>query len=251
MSREKETVTLKSYNSQYILNINTNSFDKAIENLQRKFGKDKLLSNLTINKINASELDVVEIERIKNYLKEKFNVDYKEKKLRRTTKKSSNNQVSIDMENENLKNDLSSQSKNNKLQEINDVKVNFITDEKVEAKIDIIEKENEYKTKIIKNNLRSGSSINYDGNILVIGDVNPGAELIATGNIIVMGVLRGLASAGAKGDKKVMVIASRILATQLRIAEFIAVPPKNDEKNNFGLQIAIINENKVEIQQIK
>jgi len=102
---------------------------------------------------------------------------------------------------------------------------------------------------IIKNNLRSGVSVNYDGNILVIGDVNAGAELVATGNIIVIGVLRGFANAGVKGDRSAMVISNKINATQLRIGQLIAIPPKDDDKKTTGVQIASIQNNKIEIQQ--
>ena len=84
----------------------------------------------------------------------------------------------------------------------------------------------------------------------MIGDINAGAELVATGNIIVIGILRGFANAGAKGDKEAMVIAKKINATQLRIAEFIAVPPKDDKKETTGMQMAVIGKNGIVIKEI-
>ena len=70
--------------------------------------------------------------------------------------------------------------------------------------------------------LRGGQALHHDGNIVVVGDVNPGTELVASGDIIVFGRLLGVAHAGAKGDAAARVYALRLDATQLRIATFIA-----------------------------
>jgi septum site-determining protein MinC len=59
------------------------------------------------------------------------------------------------------------------------------------------------------------------GNIVLIGDVNPGAELIASGDIVIVGALRGTAHAGAQGDREARVIALEFAPTQLRIANVI------------------------------
>lgn len=74
-------------------------------------------------------------------------------------------------------------------------------------------------TILIRRTLRSGQSVHYDGNVVVLGDVNPGAEIIASGNIIVMGALRGVAHAGAAGNDQAVVTAFRLQPTQLRIAD--------------------------------
>jgi septum site-determining protein MinC len=70
--------------------------------------------------------------------------------------------------------------------------------------------------------LRGGQTLHHCGNIVVIGDVNPGAELIATGDIVVFGRLGGVAHAGAQGDEKARIYAVDLAATQLRIATYIA-----------------------------
>ncbi|HEV3154793.1 MAG TPA: septum site-determining protein MinC [Candidatus Baltobacteraceae bacterium] len=70
--------------------------------------------------------------------------------------------------------------------------------------------------------LRGGQSLHNVGNIVVVGDVNPGAELVATGDILVFGALRGVAHAGAQGDITARVHALELAATQLRIAAYIA-----------------------------
>lgn len=70
--------------------------------------------------------------------------------------------------------------------------------------------------------LRGGQALQHLGNIIVIGDVNPGAELVASGDIVVFGALRGVAHAGAQGDASARVHAIELAPTQLRIATFIA-----------------------------
>lgn len=70
--------------------------------------------------------------------------------------------------------------------------------------------------------LRGGQSLHHVGNIVVVGDVNPGTELIATGDVVVFGRLLGVAHAGAQGDANARVYALHLDATQLRIATCIA-----------------------------
>ncbi|MEO6835198.1 MAG: septum site-determining protein MinC [Candidatus Tumulicola sp.] len=75
--------------------------------------------------------------------------------------------------------------------------------------------------------LRGGQALHYDGNVVLVGDVNPGAELIATGDVLVFGRLAGVAHAGAQGDERARVYALDLDATQLRIATFIAADGEN------------------------
>jgi len=78
---------------------------------------------------------------------------------------------------------------------------------------------------LLKETLRSGRSVYHEGHVVVIGDVNPGAEIIAGGDVIVWGRLRGLVHAGALGDAQAVICALDLNPTQLRIANQIAVPP--------------------------
>jgi len=87
---------------------------------------------------------------------------------------------------------------------------------------------------LIRRTLRSGQSLRHPGHVVVIGDVNPGAEVIAGGNVVVWGKLRGLAHAGAMGDDEAIVCALELTPTQLRIGSYIAVSP--DEKTGKDMQ---------------
>jgi septum site-determining protein MinC len=75
---------------------------------------------------------------------------------------------------------------------------------------------------VIKRTVRSGQVIKHAGTIVILGDVNPGAELIAEGNVIVWGKLRGVVHAGASGDANATVGALSLAPTQLRIGTLIA-----------------------------
>lgn len=83
------------------------------------------------------------------------------------------------------------------------------------------------KSIVYKNSLRSGQFLHYDGNVILIGDVNSGAEIIATGNIFVMGKVKGMLHAGANGNKNCIITALNIFATQIRIADIISCIPED------------------------
>ena len=83
---------------------------------------------------------------------------------------------------------------------------------------------------VVHRTVRSGQIIRHSGSIVVIGDVNPGAEIVAGGDIVVWGRLRGLVHAGASGEQDAMVGALLLAPTQLRIADLIARPPDVSER---------------------
>jgi septum site-determining protein MinC len=88
--------------------------------------------------------------------------------------------------------------------------------------------------------LRSGTRIEFAGHVVVLGDVNPGAEILAEGNVIIWGRLRGTVHAGSKGNREAVVCALDFSPMQLRIADeaSAAMNPKSSSKP----QIARINE---------
>ncbi|HAX71384.1 MAG TPA: septum site-determining protein MinC [Anaerolineae bacterium] len=87
--------------------------------------------------------------------------------------------------------------------------------------------------------IRSGTRIEYPGHIVVFGDVNPGAEVVAEGNVIVWGKVRGMIHAGSKGDRSAFICALDLSANQLRIADEVSamLKPHKDPKP----EIASIN----------
>ena len=90
--------------------------------------------------------------------------------------------------------------------------------------------EYDHNAKFVMGALRSGNSVHFGGSVIINGDVNPGAEVIAEGNIIVLGSLLGLAHAGCKGDSNAFIMALMMRPTQLRIADIITRMPETIEK---------------------
>ncbi|HYF79406.1 MAG TPA: septum site-determining protein MinC [Symbiobacteriaceae bacterium] len=82
---------------------------------------------------------------------------------------------------------------------------------------------------VVTRTLRSGQSVRHQGDVIVLGDVNPGAEVVATGHIVVMGALRGVAHAGSAGNAAAIVAATKLRPTQLRIANVIGRAPDEEE----------------------
>ena len=85
------------------------------------------------------------------------------------------------------------------------------------------------ETTFHRGSLRSGQKIEVEGSIVVIGDVNAGAEVIAADNIAVIGNLRGLAHAGAKGNKDAVIAASTLDVVQIRISNIVKEIDREEE----------------------
>lgn len=94
--------------------------------------------------------------------------------------------------------------------------------QELEAKLQLTEK---LPTLYIQRTMRSGQTLTADGNIVIVGDVNPGSEIKAVGDITVWGVLGGIAHAGIEGNQFAKIRALKMNAIQLRIAEVFARRP--------------------------
>lgn len=101
--------------------------------------------------------------------------------------------------------------------------------------------------------LRSGQAIQYAGSVVLIGDVNPGAEIIAEGNIIVMGSIKGLVHAGCSGNTECYVFALNMQPTQLRISDVITyIPPEmaKKDRNKINPVLAYVQDGQIYIEPI-
>jgi len=98
---------------------------------------------------------------------------------------------------------------------------------------------------VVRRTLRSGQSLRYPGHVVVIGDVNPGAEIVAGGDIVVWGRVRGLVHAGALGDEEAVICALDLAPTQLRIAGCIARSPEGRRRTPTP-EMASVREGRIE-----
>ena len=106
----------------------------------------------------------------------------------------------------------------------------------------------EESTLYLRRTLRSGQRVDYQGNVVIMGDVNAGAMVTCTGDIIVLGSLRGLAHAGAAGNEQAIVMAFRLEPTQLRIAHHISRAPDEAGPRPDGPEIARVKNDMILIE---
>lgn len=139
-----------------------------------------------------------------------------------------NSYTAIDSEESNITTE-EFQDFNKELEKANEIEGDDIED--IDYNLDDLRKSlretEKLPTLYIQRTLRSGQSITSEGNIVIIGDANPGSEIIAKGDITVWGILGGIAHAGAAGNQYAKIRALKMNAIQLRIADTFARRPDN------------------------
>jgi septum site-determining protein MinC len=98
----------------------------------------------------------------------------------------------------------------------------------------------------LQQTIRSGVQIVHNGTIVVLGDVNPGGELLAQGDILVWGSLRGTAHAGTRGNEKALIMALNLAPMQIRIAKYVARAPEDGPAPGQA-EVAYISEGNIRI----
>lgn len=91
----------------------------------------------------------------------------------------------------------------------------------------------EGRTKFIKKPIRSGQRIEYNGNLVIIGDVNAGSEIYAWGNIVVLGRIRGQVHAGTNGNHKAIIAGFSLEPELLQIGDLITISPDDGDKPKY------------------
>ena len=102
----------------------------------------------------------------------------------------------------------------------------------------------------LKQTLRSGQAVSHKGHLVIIGDVNAGAEVVAEGDITIWGCLRGVAHAGLGGNTQAEIRALKLQPIQIRIADSIARspdPPKAGQSTGWGPESARLVDGKIRI----
>ena len=101
---------------------------------------------------------------------------------------------------------------------------------------------------IVRATLRSGQLIQYIGDVVVIGDVNPGAHIKAAGSVIVMGTVRGIIQAGANGDYGAFIVAYKMQPSQLRIGDIITRSPDGMGSKSDNPEIALVKQGMIVVE---
>lgn len=102
-----------------------------------------------------------------------------------------------------------------------------------------------------KGTLRSGTVVEFETSVIIMGDVNNGARVVSKGNIIILGALKGTACAGATGNTNAFVVALDMSPLQIRIADIIARSPDNPQKEEVKeAKIAFLEEGNIYIEPL-
>ena len=103
----------------------------------------------------------------------------------------------------------------------------------------------------IKSTFRSGESLHHHGDVVVLADVNPGAEIRADGDIVVLGSLKGFVHAGASGDNKAVIIALELPSARFQIGKYHGVAPTSarhkPKSSATGPQIAYVRSRSIHV----
>ena len=122
-----------------------------------------------------------------------------------------------------------------------------IFEDKIERTSKVFQGVYEGKTKFIKSTIRGGQKIDYPGNVVIIGDVNPGAEVCASGNIVVLGSLKGFAYAGFDGNEEAFIAAFALQPEILKISQVVARAPEDAAKPQYP-EVARIKEGAIIVE---
>lgn len=203
-------VTFKGNQDGIYIFIKEGSFQKIKEQLESNLKKaGSFFNGAKVVSIRGKELSIEEKEELKGIIINKYGIDVDE---------------AIDsIEEEEVKNNELSQ-------------------------IQFFEGIEEGYTRFVRATVRSGQTVESEGNLVVIGDVNPGGIVMARGNIVILGALRGMAHAGCDGNKEAIVVAFYLHPTQLRIANIIARKPDEEVELSKWPEIARVEEDAVLIE---
>jgi len=100
----------------------------------------------------------------------------------------------------------------------------------------------------VRTTLRSGQLIQYKGDVVVVGDVNPGAHIKAVGSVIIMGTVRGIIQAGASGDYGAFIAAYKMQPSQLRIGDIITRSPEGLGSKSDNPEIALVKQGMIVVE---
>ena len=119
-----------------------------------------------------------------------------------------------------------------------------------EAKAEPAADKKDVQMLVVNRTLRGGQEVQSQGSVLILGNVNPGAQVIAGGSIDIRGTCRGIVHAGAYGDRDAIIIADHLMPVQIRIADVIAQSPEQYEKPELA-ERASVQDGRIVIEPIE
>lgn len=204
---KNDIITFKGVKDGVYLNIKGSDLELIIKSLEKKLSKSlKFYKGVKFLGVKGKDLSNEQILEINLKLKYKYDFD-----------------ISLDEIMEHMKDIYRQEALREK-----EAAQKAQEEQELEEISDLVSEDIEEITKFVYGTLRSGQEIEYHGNVVIIGDVNPGALIRSKGNIIVLGTLRGVAHAGFDGNTNSIVAAYNLLPSQLRIANLIVRAPDDE-----------------------
>jgi len=120
----------------------------------------------------------------------------------------------------------------------------------IESDVQPEEQEQPQKLQPVKGIVRSGQTLEHSGDLLFLGDVNPGGTIVCSGSIYILGALRGIAHAGSGGDESAVIAASLMKPMQLRIAGIVSRPPDEWVTGDGQMEFAYIKDGIMELDKM-
>lgn len=253
---KKEAISLKKINGGYVINVESDmDFDEALRVLKNNLiAHSKLLSGEVIIGVHEHHFDSLQKGRLMELFSEYSNLSVRslecidmyeaiDKKNDEIRKKRSFKRLDKFRMRSPKEKEESQSSEREEIQEMESAqRIGRI--EAVDLPKEILNAEKaELSTLFHRGTIRSGNILQSKGHLIVVGDVNEGAELYAVGNIVVMGSLKGMAHAGCEGDESACIIANQLKSTQIRISKHISIKADGDVISD-KLRIAeIVDEN--------
>ena len=223
-NESRPTVELKGFRDGMRLIIDPEASIEQIEQaiVERMTNLGDSLSGMTINMdLGSRSLNDEELVRLKNLLNENYGFEVKQ-----------------------IIGDAQDDPRRTEAPQITGVPA-LHREERVYGQLTLMNEE----TRFIRHTLRSGQIERaLEGNMVVLGSVNPGAEVVAAGDIIVLGALRGVAHAGALGNTSSVIFALNLLPTQLRIGRFITRAPAERHQHQVA-EIARVLEDTIVVEE--
>ena len=227
-------IAFKGIKEGVYLEIRGSELEKVVEEIQKKMKKSlDFYQGTKFLGVYGEELSRDNILEVSLLLKYKYGMDISLDQILDQNREELISRLKI--------NSVDSSEDNENMDETENIEENMDLDENSE-------KSHENITKFVYGTLRSGQLVEYNGNIVVVGDVNPGGVLKAGKNIVVLGSLKGVAHAGLIGGSENFVAAYKLLPTQLRIGDKIVRSPDNDIVNVKLPEVAKVIDDEIIIE---
>lgn len=242
---KKEAISLKKINGGYVINVESDmDFDEALRVLKNNLiAHSKLLSGEVIIGVHNHHFDSLQKGRLMELFSEHSGlsirslecidmyeaIDKKNDEIRK--KRSFKRLDKFRMKSPRAKSETTERIEPQKVEELpkpTTFQGVHSTEMRKAPEIPVNTERADFSTLFHRGTIRSGNILQSKGHLVVIGDVNEGAELYAVGNIVVMGALKGMAHAGCEGDDNAFIIANQLKSTQIRISKHISIKADED-----------------------